>query len=334
MIRQSLQKNRGRKVFCTGVFMKRMSQTLMALALCFVSMITLASDELLMYLPADAILVSHVDAEQISNSEFLKSAGYLNSVIAKSSESSYDFSENLADFSEMLLVANAAPESQLLFLKTTLTPEEFFKLMEKASESVMTRTTVNNRPAAIFPSRIVNRKLRGKIEPSVIYLTDSIVFVGDLKAGRTILENKLVKPANRAETFAFAPSEAFAVASLNPESVEEMANFLGGLQKVNVALENIDEGKGVKLFGELICVDEQTAEMLANNILTLAITVLPTIMRDDAALAIELVSQLKVTPEETTVKIIWELDGKACDKLVAYVEKTLEKESKSQKSRP
>jgi len=284
---------------------------------------TLANDKLFKYLPENAVMTGYANARLIHGNYVGQQAGELNKLISARNFGAYDFSGVMDKFDSALVATDRtmSAESQMLLLNTTLPPEDFFTILEESSKCKLLRRNIQDHTAAIFPPQAVNKKLRNRIQVAVIYLTDNIVYIGNLAQGEKLLTAPPEKSDATPPVFADLPSDAFAMVTAVPGQITVLAPFFGGLEKITLAAQAIDDGHGVRIIGSIPCDTPKTAQQLAVNLRTLAITMLPALMRNNMALGRRIATALTTSSNNSEVKIEWLFDKKLTEEIFNYSKK-------------
>lgn len=282
------------------------------------------------YLSNDAAMVGYINSEMVRDSGFEANAKKLNKLISDKNGDGYDFSEHVSKFSSAVVSAdsNLSINTQAILLTTELSPEELFTLLESSTDYKLIRQSVSNQPAGIYPDAALNKSLRGKVKIGVVYITDNIVYIGDINNATNMITTTPVDSDLQSQVFAFAPEDAFAMVTIMPKNVKFLTAFLGGVDQVNLCVSLIDSGDGIKIYGELTCQNEKIAQDLALNLKKLVPTMLSLLLRDNIALALSATMGLDTKAEGNTLYLNWELSGYTVNGIFDYAESSITKRGK------
>lgn len=282
------------------------------------------------YLTSDMAMVGYINSEMVRGSGFEDNAKKLNKLISNKNGDGYDFSEHLGEFSSALISAdsNLSINTQTLLLTTELSPEELFTLLESSTDYKLIRQSVSNQPAGIYPEAALNKSLRGKIKIGAVYITDNIVYIGDINNATKMITTTPVDSDLQSKIFAFTPDDAFAMVTIMPKNIQVLTAFLGGVEQVNLSVSLIDNGDGIKIYGELPCQSEKIAQDLALNLKKLVPTMLSLLLRDNIALALSATMGLDTKANGNILYLNWNLSDYTVNGIFDYAESSITKRGK------
>ena len=292
-----------------------MKKNLLAIFLLLCVSVTASGEELFSYVPGNPVILAYANIENLGNGTLKSRIVKLNKDISKRAGGQYDFSDMVDSFAAGVFNFDGdfASENQLILLRGKIVPESFFGVIERSLGQPLARTTINSRPAVIFPKRALNRNLRERMELCAVSVADNLMFIGSRAKAATL---KPIRPDIPGELKAM-PEMAFLGVYFRPDPALPYSFLFAGVKEAFISAEPYGAG-GIKFVGKVPCASNDVAVKLAANLKQLLSQFIIIALHKDIPLAMESVSKFTTFAEDGEVTMELVLDDGVAKRVFDY----------------